>query len=360
MAKFLSREEYKAREKQARFYAPVRRRWWLVLTVVLVIVAAGIGIRVVLFPGRPLVFDTGSVAPGPVAVSPDGSTLYMASFSSGPPCGGLLETFSTKTGQAGWGIQIFDGGPQAMVMAPDGRTLYVVTCSGTVVPVSTATGQQGTPIRTGDASAGWQGLGIAITPDGRTLFVAGKSLIPVSTVTGKPGAPIGVAGTNPVISPDGHTLYLATSARNRSAITPVDLATGASQRPVWLPSSVYDMTVSPDSRTLYVAGPRGIVPVDTATSTAGTLLETRYKNVASMVITPDGRTLYAATWRNGTVLPISLHTGKAGTPVRVAMNGVTGCPTNLTLSHHTLYVTNAGPACMNQFEGDIAVLPAGG
>ncbi len=360
MARFLSREEYKARQRQARLDAPARRRWRLVLTVVLVMVAAGIGLRVVLFPGRPLVINTGSVAPGAVAVSPDGSTLYMASFSSGPPCRGLLETFSTQTGQVGWGIQIFDGGPQAMVMAPDGRTLYVVTCSGTVVPVSTATGQQGTPIRTGDASAGTQGLGIAITPDGRTLFVAGKSLIPVSTVTRKPGTPIGAAGTNPVISPDGRTLYLATSAKNRGAVTPVDLATGTSAKPVWLPGSVYDMTVSPDGRTLYVAGPRGIVPVDTATGTAGTLLETRYKNVASMVIIPDGRTLYAATWRNGTVLPISLPTGKPGTPVRVAMNGSTGCPTNLTLSHHTLYVTNAGSACMDQFDGDIAVLPIGG
>jgi WD40 repeat protein len=244
-----------------------------------------------------------------------------------------------------------------MVITPDGRTLYVVTCSGTVVPVTTATGQQGNPIRTGDVSAGSQGLGIAITPDGRTLFVAGKSLIPVSTVTGKPGAPISVAGSNPVISPDGRTLYLATSSKDRTAVTPVDLATGAAQKPVWLPSNVYDMAASPDGRTLYVAGPRGVVPADTATGTAGTLLETRYKNVTSMVITPDGRTLYAATWRNGIVLPISLPTGKPGTPVRVARNGATGCPTNLTLSHRTLYITNAGSDCMDQFDGDIAVLP---
>jgi hypothetical protein len=44
----------------------------------------------------------------------------------------------------------------------------------------------GTPIRIGDRPAGWPGPGIAITPDGRTLFAAGTSLIPVSTATGKP------------------------------------------------------------------------------------------------------------------------------------------------------------------------------
>jgi DNA-binding beta-propeller fold protein YncE len=123
------------------------------------------------------------------------------------------------------------------------------------------------------------------------LFIAGKSLVPVSTATGKPGGPIGVAGTSPVVSPDGRTLYVATRIRDRSAVQPVDLATGQACQPVLLPGSVYDMTVSPDGRTLYVAGSRGIVPVDTATGAAGTAIETRYKTVASMVITPDGRTV---------------------------------------------------------------------
>jgi DNA-binding beta-propeller fold protein YncE len=358
--------EHAAQPDQVRRDWPLPRRRWPILTALaLMVVAAGIGLRVASLPVRPLVIDTAAVAPGPVAVSPDGSTLYMASFSSLIPvsprsCDGLLETFSTATGHSGWTIEIFDGGPQGMVMAPDGRTLYVLTCSGMVVPVSTATGQQGTPIRTGDKSAGGQGLGIAITPDGRTLFIAGKSLIPISTATGKPGAPISVAGSSPVISPDGRTLYLVTGGKAASTITPVDIASGARQQPVRLPGTVYDMTVAPDSRTLYVAGPWGIVPVTTATGTAGAFVETRYKTVAGMVITPDGRTLYAATWRDGTVLPISLRTGKAGPPVRVTRNGKLGCPTNLTLRHQSLYVTNAGPGCMDQFDGDLAVFPISG
>ena len=69
---------------------------------------------------------------------------------------------------------------------------------GTVIPVSTATNTAGIPIKTGN-----QPTAMAITPDGRTIYVTvptGRSddgmLIPVSTVTGTAGRPIKV-GYNP-------------------------------------------------------------------------------------------------------------------------------------------------------------------
>jgi DNA-binding beta-propeller fold protein YncE len=86
------------------------------------------------------------------------------------------------------------------VFTPDSKTAYVANGDGpigTVVPINTATGQVGQPIRIG------VGLTIAITPDGKTLYAAALSpprigavfvrkavLVPISTAANTPGHPI--------------------------------------------------------------------------------------------------------------------------------------------------------------------------
>jgi DNA-binding beta-propeller fold protein YncE len=58
--------------------------------------------------------------------------------------------------------------PQALAVTPNGRTLYVANIDdSTVTPITVATGRPGGAIRAGH---GPQAL--AVTPDGRTLYVA--------------------------------------------------------------------------------------------------------------------------------------------------------------------------------------------
>jgi hyaluronoglucosaminidase len=58
--------------------------------------------------------------------------------------------------------------PQAAVVTPDGRTLYVTnSADGTVTPIDVATGKAGEVIQVGTGPEG-----LAVTPDGRTLYVA--------------------------------------------------------------------------------------------------------------------------------------------------------------------------------------------
>ena len=110
-----------------------------------------------------------------------------------------------------------------MVLAPDGRTLYLITdgygYDGNPQPyliaVRTATGKQvGQPLALPDAP-----MDQAITPDGRILYIAGGNTVfrvPLSLATGGPTAQpatvIGWLGNQPEneldISPDGRNLYV--------------------------------------------------------------------------------------------------------------------------------------------------------
>jgi DNA-binding beta-propeller fold protein YncE len=75
-----------------------------------------------------------------------------------------------------------------MAITPDGKTLYVANPEdppGMVIPISTASNTAGKPIRIGNS------LNIAITSDGKTLYAAAvNKVVPISTATNSPGQPI--------------------------------------------------------------------------------------------------------------------------------------------------------------------------
>ena len=101
---------------------------------------------------------------------------------------------STATNTAGAPIPV-GGSPVAIAVTPDGRTAYVASRTpGTVTAISTATNAV-----VGALSVGALLDSIAITPDGKTAYVADAAgvLIPVSTATNTAGPPI-PAGNRPV------------------------------------------------------------------------------------------------------------------------------------------------------------------
>lgn len=91
--------------------------------------------------------------------------------------------------------------PTFLAVAPDGRTVYAVT-AGAMVPISTATGQAGQPVRVAKFSP----VAVVIAPGGATAWVSGDEergrrvmpgpgvvnvgygfVLPVSTATNTPG-----------------------------------------------------------------------------------------------------------------------------------------------------------------------------
>ena len=106
--------------------------------------------------------------------------------------GGTVTPIVTATNTPGPPIPV-GRGPGLIVITPDGNTAYVTSNESTVVPVDTATGTPGAPIRVGVDRPGLhdQPDGIAITPDGKTVYVANigsGTVTPIDTATNAPGA----------------------------------------------------------------------------------------------------------------------------------------------------------------------------
>jgi DNA-binding beta-propeller fold protein YncE len=112
---------------------------------------------------------------------------------------------STATNKPGSAIKV-GAGPGAIAVTPNGRTAYVAnTAAGTVTPVSTTTSTALKTIRIGTlVTAGWP-YQIAITPNGKTAYVLDpwdNTVVPIRTATNTalkpikdPGIPMAIAIT---------------------------------------------------------------------------------------------------------------------------------------------------------------------
>ena len=123
------------------------------------------------------------LAPGPIAITPNGKTAYVA---LGLRWVTPINTATNKPGRA-----IKDGNdPTAIAITPNGKTVYVTNCgnncagyAGTVTPINTSVGKAGKPIKVGQFPEA-----IAITPNGKTAYVSNNisgTVTPINTATNK-------------------------------------------------------------------------------------------------------------------------------------------------------------------------------
>jgi DNA-binding beta-propeller fold protein YncE len=178
-------------------------------------------------------------------------------------------------------IRVPDAGE--MVITPDGRTIYVATRSGKtdeVVPIRTATNELMKPIK---LRADGYPPDLVLAPDGKTAYVlapetahAPSTITPVDLATRAVLKPITLPQAARAdsysleIAPDGRTGYIG----GEDAVTPINLVTGTVEKAIKLPSTGsgfgYNVTISPDGRTAYASPylqPR-IIPIDLATHRA--------------------------------------------------------------------------------------------
>ena len=235
-----------------------------------------------------------------IVFRPDGKTAYVLSSTVLGGGSGTVTPIRTATNTALKPIAVGQD-PRALAITPDGTTIYVTNYqSGTVTPIRTATSTALAPIRVPAGS-----FSMAITPDGRTIYVLdlGSSqaqegmVIPIRTATNTAlrSIPIGHAWPstmNIAITPDSKTAYVANASTG--TITPIRTATDTALTRIRLADGAGPIAITPDGRTAYVIAGSGpgrtgtVIPIRTATNQV--LRAITVSNLPSVIaITPAPR-----------------------------------------------------------------------
>jgi YVTN family beta-propeller protein/autotransporter-associated beta strand protein len=200
------------------------------------------------------------VGPNPfgIAITPNGKTVYVATVETigFPGAEGFVTPINTATNTAGAQIPVGPN-PRGLAMSSDGKTLYVANLIltgedfGAVTPIDTATNTAGTPIAVG---AGNQPFSLAITPNGKTVYVAnpfGDSVFAINTGTRAVTAiPVGATSFGIAITPNGKTVYVANAFANE--VTVINTADNMVETSITVPGTPNGVAVSPDGKTVYV------------------------------------------------------------------------------------------------------------
>jgi DNA-binding beta-propeller fold protein YncE len=199
-----------------------------------------------------------------VGVAPDGKEAYAIAVGSdemGSP--GRLVPINTSTNVAGAAINVGTD-PQSIAFNPNGKFAYVVdgfdaattpaNAPGTITPVNLAEGVAGRPIKVGTNPGS-----IAITPDGRTAYVADSN-----SITGNP-----------------------------TTITPINLSTNTPERTVHVAARAIAVTLN--GQTAFALTSTGVVPIATATNIPGRLIGLGGGVPQAIALAPDGQTAWVLT-----------------------------------------------------------------
>jgi YVTN family beta-propeller protein len=242
-------------------------------------------------------------APGGVAVTPDGTKVYVANAFSN-----TVSVIATATNTVTTTIPAED--PAGVAVTPDGTKVYVTNNieSGTVSVIATATDTviATIPLHAGFASA----TGVAVTPDGTKVYVVDAnqtglvSVIATATDT-VIGSPIDV-GINPggvAVTPDGSKVYVVNDLENLSGAT-----TG----------SVSVIATATNTVT-------ATIPVGTGAAAFGIFIQPLSPLPPSEVTTTASGLAYSRVTRtfNGTVTITNISAGPISGPFQILFTGLT-------------------------------------
>ncbi len=245
--------------------------------------------------------------------------------------------------------------PLNAVLSNDGKYV-VVTTNGlarpalSVIDIASWTVKSTTPL-----DAAW--LGLAWSPDGTRLYASGAAQNSVQEFTFADGtltkartfalpAQTGETFTGGLaVSPNGRTLFVTrVFAMTLSAI---DLASGQVTKTIQLPTEPYTTVVSPDATTVFVSlWGGGTVQAYTTDSLSPLLTYATGEHPNALAISPDGKRLFVACGNSAAVWAFDVFSGDATEQISTSLfpdAPPTSTPNSLALSPdgRTLLVADA-------------------
>jgi YVTN family beta-propeller protein len=182
--------------------------------------------------------------------------------------------------------------PEGVAVTPDGRKVYVANSAAvgsTVSVIDTATNAVTTI--TGFSEP----IGVAVSPDGSKVYVANilsETVSVIDTATNAVSAtiagfsqPIGVA-----VTPDGSKVYV--TSQNTSTVSVIDTATNAVTATITVDGPSVGVAVTPDGSKVYVTNPNTVTVSVIDTATNAVIATVRVPFSGGVAVTPDGSMVY--------------------------------------------------------------------
>jgi YVTN family beta-propeller protein len=298
--------------------------------------------------------DLGDLPLG-AATSPDGRWLVVSNDGQGAQSLQVIDTATNKVTET-----VSYPAPKALFVGlaftPDGRTLYASGGGNNLIrryTVNAGTLTEGAPIALPTTSPAGTTVnpspaGLAVTPDGRRLLVADQQADAFSAVDLATGAVhTTAAGHRPyavVASTDGHHAYLTNQGANTVSVLDLTGPEPAQQKTITVGTHPNKAVASADGRKVYVANGDSdeVSVIDTATAAVTRTISLAPYPGAQAGSNPDALALS----RDGRTLYVANAGNNDIAVVDVASGRSTGLiptgwyPTALAATDKALFVTN--------------------
>jgi len=258
----------------------------------------------------------GGISSGGVAVSPDGTKVYVANSN--------VSVIDTAINNVTATVPVGKN-PAGVEVTPNGKKVYVANKGdNTVSVIDTATNNV-----TATVPVGKNPVGVAVNKAGTKVYVGNRfsgTVSVIDTATNKVkatvkevGSPDGVA-----VSPDGSKVYV-TNGRKSGTVYVIDTSTNKVQTALGVKPYPCGVAVSPDGSKLYVTsiveypsdwGGGAFSVIDTATYNAIAIMEVGYMP-DGVAVTPDGTKIYVTNEFSDTVSIIDAATNTVTATVDV-------------------------------------------
>jgi YVTN family beta-propeller protein len=248
---------------------------------------------------------TGARYPEHVAVSPDGLRLYVTNSASGNLRVLNAADMSTVTdlsvGYANNGVEV------VTTPASVGKVYVYRHMEGSLVVIDATDYSIDETVSVG-ASSTRRAMGVALSPDGSTLYaLVDAGIAVISTATDSVTSTIPLSGAMGVaVAPDGSFLYVIGGVSDNSLFR-VKTSDGSVEASTVIGAAPSGVAITPDGTQAIVSlmGPNSTVVIDTTTNAVTSTL-TVGSNPYGVAVAPNGTFAYVANWGGDTVSRIAL------------------------------------------------------